>query len=669
MANDGIGDRVLRKEDKRFLTGRGRYTDDINVTGVQHAVFVRSPHAHAKIKSIDATEAKAAPGVAGVLTGAELAEDKIGNIICGWMIHSKDGSPMKAGAHPALAKDVVRYVGDAVAVVIAATRNQARDAAERVVVDYEELPAIVDPAKARDTGAPQIHPEAPSNTVFNGPSETRRRPTRHSPRQPRSSNSTDQQPRHCRTRSSRARHWRSTIPPKSTSRFTRLAEPAHGSAGAIGVRRHCARAQAARGRARRWRRFRFEDLHLSRRGGLPAGPPSESAGPVKWTADRSNRSWPTPMAGIMSAMPRWLSIQNNKILGFRSRRSPISAPTSRPSGRSIPTYLYGPLLSGQYDIPAVYCEVDAVYTNTTPVDAVRGAGRPEAAFVVERMMETAARKLGEDPVELRRKNFVRTFPAPDADRHGLRLRRLRSVAQRGTKGRRLHDFQARKEEAAQRGKLRGIGVSCYIEACGLAPSRAVGSVGAGVGLWESAEVRVNPVGTIEVLTGNHSHGQGHETTFAQVVNDRLGIGLDKIQIVHGDTDKVQFGMGTSGSRTVVGMSAIVGALDKVEAKAKKIAAHLLEAAEADIVIENGELKVAGTDKKKTFRKSRWPPTPRTISRLAWNRTQGGRPSTIRPTSLSRRDAYLPRSRSIRRPAKSTSCSSSPPTTSVRSSIR
>ena len=263
----------------------------------------------------------------------------------------------------------------------------------------------------------------------------------------------------------------------------------------------------------------------------------------------------------------------------------------------VPTYLYATLLSGQYDIPAIHANVRTVYTNTAPVDAYRGAGRPEATYVLERTMETAARELGVSPAELRRKNFITEFPAPDACHHDLRRRRLRGFARRRDEGCRLCRLRQAQGGGEEGGKLRGIGMSCYIEACGIAPSAAVGSLGAGVGLWESAEVRVNAVGTIEVLTGSHSHGQGHETTFAQLVNQRFGVPLDSVSIVHGDTDKVQMGMGTYGSRSgAVGMSAIVKALDKVEAKAKKIAAHLLEADEGDIVIENGALKVAGTDK-------------------------------------------------------------------------
>jgi aerobic carbon-monoxide dehydrogenase large subunit len=259
--------------------------------------------------------------------------------------------------------------------------------------------------------------------------------------------------------------------------------------------------------------------------------------------------------------------------------------------------MYAPLLSGQYAIPQIYCEVDAVYTNTVPVDAYRGAGRPEASFVVERLIEVGARELGVDPAELRRKNFVRSFPyqtpvimAYDVGDYDAALKKAIELAD-------YKGIGKRKRDAARHGKLRGIGISAYIEACGIAPSQAVGSLGGGVGLWESAEVRVNPTGSVEILTGSHSHGQGHETTFAQLVSDRLGLPIENISIVHGDTDKVQFGMGTYGSRSgPVGMSAIVKALDKIEAKAKKVASFVLEAAEADIEFKDGKFTVAGTDK-------------------------------------------------------------------------
>jgi carbon-monoxide dehydrogenase large subunit len=319
--------------------------------------------------------------------------------------------------------------------------------------------------------------------------------------------------------------------------------------------------------------------------------------PVKWTGDRTEAFLTDAHGRDHISHAEMAFDANNKILGLRVKTHANFGAYMSLFSSSVPTYLYATLLSGQYNIPTIYAEVMGVYTNTTPVDAYRGAGRPEASYLVERLMETSARQLKVDPAELRRINFVTQFPhqtpvimAYDIGDFGASLdAALKTIDYAG--------FPARKAKAKAAGKLRGLGFSCYIEACGIAPSKAVGSLGAGVGLWESAEVRVNPVGTIEVLTGSHSHGQGHETTFAQLVADRLGISVDQVQIVHGDTDKVQFGMGTYGSRSAaVGMSAIFKAMEKVEAKAKKIAAHLLEASEGDIVIENGEFKVTGTDK-------------------------------------------------------------------------
>jgi carbon-monoxide dehydrogenase large subunit len=319
--------------------------------------------------------------------------------------------------------------------------------------------------------------------------------------------------------------------------------------------------------------------------------------PVKWTCDRSEafladahgRDHVTHAEMAFGADGRITGLKVKTIANLGAYMSTFSS--------SVPTYLYATLLSGQYDIPAIYCEVDAVYTNTVPVDAYRGAGRPEATFVVERLVEVGAREQGLDPADLRKKNFIKSFPHQtpvimtyDAGDYQASLKKAMELAD-------VKGFGKRKRESARSGKLRGLGYSTYIEACGIAPSQAVGSLGAGVGLWESAEVRVNPTGSVEVLTGCHAHGQGHETTFAQLVSDRLGIPLDNISVVHGDTDKVQFGMGTYGSRSgAVGMTAIVKALDKVEAKAKKVAAFMLEASEGDIEFKDGKFTVAGTDK-------------------------------------------------------------------------
>ncbi len=601
MANDGIGARVLRKEDQRFITGSGHYTDDISMRDTTHAVFVRSPHAHARIKSVNTSEAKAAPGVVAVLTGADLADDKIGNLICGWMIHSKDGSPMNMGAHPALASDVVRYVGDPVALVVAETRNQARDAAERVMVDYEELPAVVDPAKAQDAGVPQLHPEAPNNRVYNwglgDEAETDAAMSKAAkvvsldlinqrvvPNaiEPRSAVGTyDPAEQHFTLYYSTQnphvhRLVLSAFVGIAPENKLRVVAPDVG--GGFGSKI-----------------FIYPEETVCLWASKKVG-----GRPVKWTADRSE-SFLSDAHGRDHVTRAEMGFDaDNRIVGLRVHTIANLGAYMSTFSSSIPTYLYATLLSGQYAIPAIYCEVDTVYTNTVPVDAVRGAGRPEAAFVLERLMETAAREFGEDPAELRRKNFIKTFPHQTPVAFNYDAGDYEASLDAALKASDYAGFPARKAEAAKRGKLRGIGFSSWIEACGLAPSAVVGSLGAGVGLWESAEVRVNFVGTVEVLTGAHSHGQSHETTFAQLVNDRLGIGVENISIVHGDTDKVQFGMGTYGSRTSTGMSAIYKALDKVEAKAKRIAAHLLEASESDIELENGVFKVAGTDKQKTF---------------------------------------------------------------------
>ncbi|PLP60867.1 carbon monoxide dehydrogenase [Mesorhizobium loti] len=597
MGMEGIGARVTRKEDKRFITGSGRYVDDMVVPGMKHAVFVRSPHAHAQIKKIDVKGAQAMPGVIAVLTGKELKADGIGNLICGWMIHSKDGSPMKMGAWSPLAFDRVRYVGDAVAIVIADTKGEARDAAEAVEVTYKELKAVVDAVKALEKGAPQLHPEADGNLIFDWEigdakaTDAAIKAAHHVTRmkivnnrlvpnamEPRAAlGHYDKGDDHytCWTTSQNphvARLVMSAFYNVAPENKLRVIAPDVG--GGFGSKI-----------------FIYPEevvcLWASKKAGVP----------VKWVADRTESFLTDAHGRDHHSTVEMAFDKNNRITGLKVDTVANLGAYMSLFSSSVPTYLYATLLSGQYNIPAIHANVRTVYTNTAPVDAYRGAGRPEATYLLERTMETAARELGVSPAELRRANFITQFPHQtpvimcyDAGDYGASLDAAMKAAD-------YAGFAKRRDKARKAGKLRGIGMSCYIEACGIAPSAAVGSLGAGVGLWESAEVRVNAVGTIEVLTGSHSHGQGHETTFAQLVAGRFGVPIDSISIVHGDTDKVQMGMGTYGSRSgAVGMSAIVKALDKVEAKAKKIAAHLLEADEGDIVIENGALKVAGTDK-------------------------------------------------------------------------
>ena len=597
MGIEGIGASVLRKEDKRFITGKGRYTDDVAAVGAHTAYFVRSPHAHARIKGIDKSAAEAMPGVAAVLDGHQLTADGIGNIICGWMVHSKDGSPMNMGAWSALATDTVRYVGDAVCVVIAEDSATARSAGEAVEIDYEELEAVVDSRDAMKPGAPQIHPEAANNMIFDweigdeaatdtalagaakiveldvvnnrlvpSPMETRAAVAIYDDAEDHYTLHTTSQNPHV------ARLVLSAFYQVAPEHKLRVIAPDVG--GGFGAKIYVYPEEIV-------------CLWASKRANVP----------VRWTAERSEAFMTDAHGRDHVTKARMGFDKDNKIVGFKIDTIANLGAYMSLFSSATPTYLYATLLSGQYDIAAIHCNVKAVYTNTVPVDAYRGAGRPEATYLVERMLETAARELGEDPAELRRKNFIRSFPHQtpvimnyDAGDFDASLDAALDAAD-------YRGFASRKAESARNGKLRGIGFSAYIEACGIAPSAAVGSLGAGVGLWESGEVRVNPVGTVEILTGSHSHGQGHETTFAQLVNDRFGVPVENVQVVHGDTDKVQFGMGTYGSRSgAVGMSAVMKALDKVEAKAKKIAAHLMEASEGDIEIKDGEVRVAGTDK-------------------------------------------------------------------------
>jgi carbon-monoxide dehydrogenase large subunit len=597
MSATGIGASVRRKEDFRFVTGHGQYTDDVVRAGETRAVFLRSPHAHAKIKNIDAAAAKKMPGVVAVLTGADLSVDKIGNLICGWMIHSKDGTPMKMAPHPALANGKVNCVGDAVAVVIAETLAQGRDAAEKIKVDYDVLTAVVDPAKAQAQGAPQIHPDIANNTIYQwhlGDAKA------------------------TAAAFAAAKHItkldiiNNRLVPHAMEPRAALAEYDEGTDNLTlwntSQNPHVARLVIAAfvGMAPE---HKLRVIAPDVGGGFGSKIfiyPEEVVclwasrkvkRPVKWTSDRSE-AFLTDAHGRDHVTHAELALDaDGKILALRAKTIANLGAYMSTFSSSVPTYLYATLLSGQYNIPSIYCEVDAVYTNTAPVDAYRGAGRPEATFVVERLVEVSARQMKIDSAELRRRNFIKSFPhqtpvimAYDAGDYLASMKKALELAD-------VKGFAKRKREAARHGKLRGLGYSTYIEACGIAPSQAVGSLGAGVGLWESAEVRVNPTGSVEVLTGCHAHGQGHETTFAQLVSERLGIPFENVSIVHGDTDKVQFGMGTYGSRSgAVGMSAIVKALDKIEAKAKKVAAYVLEAAEGDIEFKDGKFTVAGTDK-------------------------------------------------------------------------
>lgn len=599
--HQGIGARVQRKEDHRFITGRGRFTDDVKLPGQTHAYFLRSPHAHATIKSINLAKAKKMAGVVAIFTGDDVAADKVGNLICGWTINSMDGSPMRAGPHPILAQGKVRYVGDQVAVIIADTLDQAKAAAAAVQVSYGVLPHNVDAAKAMSVKA-QVHEVAKNNNVFNwtlgskADTDAAFKNAAHVTSMNIINNRLAPNAMEVRAANAYYNAGADHTTVYSTSQNPHVLRLVLSAFNGLGSENKIRVIAPDVGGA-----FGSKIAMYGEETVCTWATKKIGGRAVKWTSDRSE-AFMTDTHGRDHVTKAELAVNANGIVtGLRVHTIAAMGAYLSSFGPLIPTILYAPLLSGQYNIPAIFAEVDGVYTNTGPTDAYRGAGRPEATYVVERLMETAARELKLDPAEFRRKNFITTFPHQtpvivnyDAGDYGAALDKALEMSD-------YKNFAARKAESAKRGKLRGVGFSAYIEACGLAPSAVVATVGAGVGFWESAEVRVNPVGSVEVMTGSHSHGQGHETTFAQLVSQRLGVDISTVNIVHGDTDKVQFGMGTYGSRSAaVGMTAISKALDKIEAKGKRLAAAMMESSVEDIEFKNGTFTVKGTDKSMAF---------------------------------------------------------------------
>jgi len=597
------GTTVLRKEDNRFLTGTGRYTDDFNRAGQLHAVFVRAEQPHARITAIHTEEARTQPGVVAIFTGKDQEADGVGSLPCGWVVTDKHGNPNKAPAHHPLARDKVRYVGDHVAVVIAHSFTQARDAAELVEVETEPLEANVDPARALE-GAPTIHDDAPDNLCYDwelgdkAATDQAFQKAHHVAKLELRNNRCIPnaiEPRACLAEYDPGTDEYNLTTTSQNPHLERLIL----SAFVLGIPEHKLRVHSpdvGGGFGSKIYAYPEETtcIWASRKlGGKP----------IKWTAQRGEsfaadahgRDHVTHAELALDAEGHFLGLKVDTIANLGAYLSNFAT--------SIPTYLYATLLAGQYTTPAIHCNVRGVFTNTAPVDAYRGAGRPEATYVVERMVERAARDLGIDPAEIRRRNFVQpdqfpyqtpvalTYDSGNYEKGMDEALRMIDYA----------NFAQRRQESEKRGKLRGIGFSAYIEACGLAPSQVVGQLGAGVGLWESGQVRFNATGTVSVFTGSHSHGQGHETTFAQVVAERFGLPVENVDVVHGDTGRIPMGMGTYGSRSLaVGGSAIARACDKVIEKGRKIAAHLLEASVDDIEFDRGSFRVAGTDKAKSI---------------------------------------------------------------------
>ena len=595
----GIGAAVKRVEDHRFLTGKGNYTDDINRPGQAYAYILRSPHGHASINKLDVESAKKAPGVVAIFTGEDM---QVGSIPCGWQIHSEDGSPMHEPPHPALAQGKVRHVGDQVAIVIADTLEQAKNAAEIISVDYGILPVVLD-MKEAEAGGTLVHNDINTNKCYDwglGDKESvdvaladaahvteinivnnRLIPNAMEPRSAIAefNNASSEYTLYTTTQNPHViRLLMGAFVLSIPEHKLRVIAPDVG--GGFGSK-----------------------IFLYAEETIITWASAKINRPIKWTAERSE-SFMTDAHGRDHITNAKLGLDADgnftalKVETYANMGAYLSTFAS-----SIPTYLYATLLAGVYKTPAIYANVKAIFTNTVPVDAYRGAGRPEASYLLERIIDKAAREMGFDQVEIRRKNMIPpdAFPyqtpvalAYDTGNYQATLDSALELAD-------VDGFGSRKTTSEANGKKRGIGFSTYIEACGIAPSAVAGALGARAGLYESAEVRVHPTGSVTVFTGSHSHGQGHETTFAQIVSEQLGISLENVEINHGDTGNVQFGMGTYGSRSLaVGGEALLRATNKVIDKASKIAAHCLEASVEDVEFKDGNFTVSGTDKSMSF---------------------------------------------------------------------
>ncbi|OAN94422.1 xanthine dehydrogenase family protein molybdopterin-binding subunit [Sulfitobacter geojensis] len=593
----GIGASSKRREDVRFLTGNGKYTDDINMRGQAYVHFLRSDVAHGTLTKVDTSAADAMPGVVQIFTGEDFAE--IGGMPCGWQVTDKHGDPMQEPKHPVLAHGKVRHVGEPIAAVVAETLAQARDAAEAIEVDIAELPAVVNMKDAVKDGAPKVHDDLPGNLCYDwgfveenkGAVDEAFKNAAHVTTLELTNNrlvANPMEPRVAVGDYDRSDGEHTLYTTSQNPHVIRLLMGAF----VLGIPEHKLRVVAPDvGGGFGTKIFHYQEEAFCTFAAKAVNRP------VKWTSTRSEafvsdahgRDHVTKIELALDADNNFTALRTDTYANMGAYLSTFAP--------SVPTWLHGTLMAGNYKTPLIYVNVKAVFTNTVPVDAYRGAGRPEATYQLERLVDMAAHELGVDPIALRRQNFITEFPYAtpvaveyDTGDYNATMDKLEEMTD-------MSGFEARRKASEAKGKLRGFGVNCYIEACGIAPSNLVGQLGARAGLYESATVRVNATGGLVVMTGSHSHGQGHETSFAQVVAEMIGIDESMIDIVHGDTSKVPMGMGTYGSRSIaVGGSAMVRATEKIIAKAKKIASHLLEASEGDIELKDGAFSVAGTDK-------------------------------------------------------------------------
>ncbi|MPY86316.1 MAG: molybdopterin-dependent oxidoreductase [Luteitalea sp.] len=590
-----FGKAVKRVEDPRFLTGSGQYTDDLSLPRMAHVAMVRTPFAHARIRRIDTAQALEHPGVVAVITGQALRDANIGSIPPGWLLPD-----IKTPPHYAIAVDRVRHAGEIVAAVIAESRAIAEDAALLVDVEYEMLPAVSLGSAALASGAPAVHDEAIENVCFrwsigdqaavdaefDRAAKTVKLSLRNSRLAPNAI-----EPRASLAQYVRASDELTLWTTSQNPHIHRLILAAF----VLGIPEHKLRVISPDvGGGFGSKIFQYPEevivLYAARKLNRP----------VKWTARRTESFVSDSHGRDHESEAELAADDEGHVLALRVKTIANLGAYLTLFGPVVPTYLYGTLMNGPYRFRAIHCAVTGVFTHTAPVDALRGAGRPEATYLLERMMDRMAQELGQDPAELRRKNFIQPDAFPyqtpvalvyDSGNYEPALDKALTT---------LDYKRAREAQAALRkeGRYLGIGFSTYLEACGLAPSSLVGSLGAQAGQWESALVRVMPTGKVEVFTGAHSHGQGHETAFAQIVADDLQIPMDDVVIVHGDTAKVPFGWGSYGSRSAaVGASALKMALNKIRDKAAGIAAHLLEAAPEDVEMTGGQLHVKGVPER------------------------------------------------------------------------
>ncbi len=597
-----VGRAIKRREDPKLITGQGNYLDDIKLPGMLHVALVRSPYAHANITSIDVSRALAMPGVVAVFTGADMMD--INPMPAAWQA---GGVKNNAVTPRALAVGKVTLVGDPVAMVIAEDRYTARDAADAVDVEYEPLDAVVDARKAVEPGAPQLHATAPNNVVFEwecgdqAAADTALASAEVVVKEPIINQRLIPTP--METRGSVARYDAATG--EFTVWMTSQAPHVHRlllTAFVFGIPEHKLRCIAPNvGGGFGQKIFCYNDMAFTMWASRKLGRP------VKFVEDRSeNYKYSTHGRDHISEA-EIAGTRDGKITGLRVKTWANIGGYFSTIAAGIPTTLYGRIINGVYKIPAVHVHVTGVYTNTAMVDAYRGAGRPEASYLIERMVDRFAAEIGMDPAEVRRKNFIQPHEFPYNNQLGLlpfdsgnyepALNKALETVGYG-------DFRAKQAEARKQGRYLGLGISTYVEICGVAPSAWIGANGQGwgAGLWESANIRVHLTGKVVVTTGSLPHGQGLETTFAQVVADELGVNYDDVEIQWGDTLGTPFGYGTYGSRSLaVGGVAIKRSADKIKAKARKLAAHMLEANELDIVFENGKASVKGSpDKAKTI---------------------------------------------------------------------